>query len=64
MVMATVRKIAPTNSAFLFTHELKTEPLEKFLFPGSLVSYFLDSERLPSGACILDLPLKSGIPTG
>jgi len=32
MVMATVRKIAPTNSAFLFMYELKTEPQEKFLF--------------------------------
>ena len=40
MVMATVRNIAPTNSAFLFTYELKTEPKGKFLFPDSLVSYF------------------------
>jgi hypothetical protein len=40
MVMATVRKIAPTNSAFLFIYELKTEPQEKFLFPDSLVSNF------------------------
>ena len=38
MVMATVRKVAPTNSAFLCMHELKTEPQEKFLFPHSLVS--------------------------
>jgi len=40
MVMATVRKIAPTNSPLLFMHELKTEPQEKFLFPDSLVSNF------------------------
>src|ERR1019366_8963135 len=39
MVMATVRKIAPINSAFLFIYELKTEPQEKFLFPDSGVSY-------------------------
>jgi hypothetical protein len=37
--MATVRKIAPINSAFLFIYELKTQPQEKFLFPDSLVCY-------------------------
>jgi len=38
MVRATVRTIAPTNSAFLLIYELKTEPQEKFLFPDNLVS--------------------------
>jgi hypothetical protein len=45
MAMATGTKIAPTNSAFLFIYELKTEPQEKFLFPDSLASNFSNSER-------------------